>query len=197
MWTTNITSCWKECEGLQCNEFLIRAQICKNTGRVQAHFLQKFERYTGKNRSTDSQIFKFSKMARIAFSTIPKRFRTPFLTLSNHIENYSAVESDCHLSLQCCQILDRSFNGLSGLLKLELLSSDSFYCQEGSENFIEARNYEKVRVKNHCWSNYTGKITKIEVSSGRFSQNACVLYGRVRGTGVGQRQMGTGKYYRE
>ena len=74
------------------------------------HFLQKYERYTSKNTNADSQIFNFSKMARIDFLTMPKRFTTPFLTLWNHIEKR--------------------------LLKLELLSSDSFYSQGGSENFI-------------------------------------------------------------
>ena len=44
-------------------------------------FLQKYECYKGKNTSADSQIFNFSKMARIAFLTMVKRFRTPFLTL--------------------------------------------------------------------------------------------------------------------
>ena len=36
------------------------------------------------------------------------------------------------------------------ILKLELLSSDSFYSSGGSENFIQTRDYEKVHVKNHC-----------------------------------------------
>ena len=52
-----------ETEDHQCDKFCIRAQICKNTVGVRAHFLQKYERYTGKNTSADSQIFKFSKMA--------------------------------------------------------------------------------------------------------------------------------------
>ena len=47
-------------------------------GGIKAHFLQKYERYTGKNTSADSQIFNFSQMARIAFLTMSKRFRTVF-----------------------------------------------------------------------------------------------------------------------
>ena len=41
----------------------------------------------------------------------------------------------------------RPFIGLSGHFKLDLLTSDSFYCKGGSENFIKARYYEKVRIK--------------------------------------------------
>ena len=45
-----------------CDKFLIRAQICKNTGGVRAHFLQKYEGYTGKNTSADGQILIFLKI---------------------------------------------------------------------------------------------------------------------------------------
>ena len=58
--------------GRQCGQFLIRAQICKNTGGTRADFLQKYECHTGKNTSADSQIFNFSKMARIAFLKLLK-----------------------------------------------------------------------------------------------------------------------------
>ena len=92
--------------GSQCDEFLVRAQICKNTGGYKRIFLQKYERCTGKNTSAESQLIHFSKRA------------------------------NCHLFLQCCQLLEGPFNGLSGLFKLELLSFDSFYCQGGYENFI-------------------------------------------------------------
>ena len=67
--------------GSQCDEFLVRAQICKNAGGVRAHFLQKYERYTGKITRADSEIFNFSNMARIVFLTVPKRSRSLFLIL--------------------------------------------------------------------------------------------------------------------
>ena len=118
---------------IQCDEFIIRAQNCKNTGGVRAHFLQKYERYTGRNTSAGK---------------------------------------NCFFSNAITQFLDGPFNGLSGLFKLQFLSSDSFFYQLGSENFILARNYEKVRVRNHCWSNYMGEITKIRAFYGQFSQNA-------------------------
>ena len=121
----------------------------KKAGGLRVHcFWQKYEGYSGKNTTADSQIFKFSKMARIAFLTMPSL---------------------------------RPFNGLSRHFKLELLTSDSFYCQGGSENFIRARYYEKVRVKNHYWSNYTGKITKIRAIFSKHSYiRACsYLYGWV------------------
>ena len=114
---------------IQCDEFIIRAQNCKNTGGVRAHFLQKYERYTGRNTSAGK---------------------------------------NCFFSNAITQFLDGPFNGLSGLFKLQFLSSDSFFYQLGSENFILARNYEKVRVRNHCWSNYTGENTKIQVVTGNF-----------------------------
>ena len=57
---------------------------------------------------------------------------------------------NCFYNNASTQFLDGPFNGLSGLFKLQFLSSDSFFYQLGSENFILARNYEKVRVRNHC-----------------------------------------------
>ena len=59
--------CWTSLSFFQCDQFLIRAQICKNTGRLRAHFLQKYERFTGKNTSADSQIFN----SRPTFLTMP------------------------------------------------------------------------------------------------------------------------------
>ena len=65
-----------------------------------------FAKIRVKNTSTDSYIFSILKMAIIAI--------------------LSAIT----------QLLDGPFNSLSGLFKLELLSSDSYFCQVGSENFI-------------------------------------------------------------
>ena len=59
--------CWTSLSFFQCDQFLIRAQICKNTGRLRAHFLQKYERFTGKNTSADSQIFIFLKNGKTYF----------------------------------------------------------------------------------------------------------------------------------
>ena len=53
--------------GRQCGQFLIRAQICKNTGGTRADFLQKYECHTGKNTSADSQIFNFLKNGKTYF----------------------------------------------------------------------------------------------------------------------------------
>ena len=106
---------------------------------VRAHFLQKYERNTGRITSADSQKFIFFKNGK-----------------------------NCFFSNAITQFLDGPFNGLSGLFKLQFLSSDSFFYQLGSENFILARNYKKVRVRNHCWSNYMGEITKIQVFTGDF-----------------------------
>ena len=97
-------------------------------GGVRMHFLQKYERYTGKNTSADRQIFNFSKMAWIAFLKI--------------------------LSL-------RPFISLSGLLKLELLSSDSFYCQGALKTSFRREitircTLRTIRVK----SKKTGDITE-------------------------------------
>ena len=98
---------------MQCDKFLIRAQICKK--KIQWGYERIFCKNTsGKNASADSQIFSFSKLANIAFLTMPSL---------------------------------RPFIGLSGHFRLDLLTSDSFYCKGGSENFIKARYYEKVRIK--------------------------------------------------
>ena len=40
---------------MQCDEFLIQAQICKNTGGVRAHFLQKYEALYGSSVEVSDQ----------------------------------------------------------------------------------------------------------------------------------------------
>ena len=118
---------------LQCDEFLIRAHF----------FLQKYDRYTGKNTSAESQIFNFSKMARIAFLTMPSL--RPFS------------------------------NGLSGPFKLELLSSDSFYCQGALKISFRREITKRCALRTIAEAIIRAKSQKY----GQFSQNARI-YGRAR-----------------
>ena len=64
---------------MQCDEFLIQAQICKNTGGVRAHCLQKYERYSGKNTSANSKIF--FKNGKNCFFNNAEKFQNTFLIL--------------------------------------------------------------------------------------------------------------------
>ena len=93
-----------------CDEFLIQALICKNTGGVRAHFLPNYERCMGKIRALT-----------VKYSIFQKRIAK---LLNNAI---------------------RPLNSPSRPFKLELSTSDLLCCQGGSEYFICARNYEKVK----------------------------------------------------
>ena len=109
----------------QCDQFLLRAQICKNTGGVRAHFFAKIRTLTVKYSI-------FRKWQELLF-------------------------------LQCCQFLDGPANNLSGLCKLELLSSDSFYFQGLSKLHLGEKLPKGV--------SYTVEVTKIRLFYWRFSQN--------------------------
>ena len=78
---------------------------------------------------------------------------------------------NCFFNNAKCQFLYGPFNGLRGLFKFDLLSSDSFYCQGALKTSFRQEITKRcalrtiaeaiIRAKSQIWAFY-----------GRFSQNA-------------------------